>query len=242
MLSRTLIRKLAAKNQTLETNIAREYCQHMTLNYIYRQKRSDGLLFKGGTCLRVLHNSPRFSEDLDFTGLNLRFQDLTAIFGSVARNLKDTGLTVTVLEEKPTPGGYLGIYKFIFFEFDENIKIECSFRKTDRKIKGELSTVAGDYIPAFTVLSLPVVMLISEKISALLERNKARDYYDIYFILRSNIMKNWTGLDLGKVHQKLLASKINFKKELKPLLPKTHHNLLNDFKGILLRELNRSGF
>jgi predicted nucleotidyltransferase component of viral defense system len=241
MISRALIKELTAKNQTLETNIAREYCQHMALNYIYRQKRSDSLLFKGGTCLRVLHNSPRFSEDLDFTGLNLRFRDLTAIFGTFVRNLKDTGLTVTILEEKPTTGGYLGIYKFNFFEFDENIKIECSFRKTGQKIKGELSTVAGDYIPAFTVLSLPVIMLVSEKISALLERNKARDYYDIYYILRSNIIKNKTGLDLGKVQERLLASKIDFKKELKPLLPKTHQNILNDFRGILLRELNRSG-
>jgi predicted nucleotidyltransferase component of viral defense system len=242
MLSRMLIKDLATKQQTIETNIAREYCQHLMLSYIYRQSKSDGLLFKGGTCLRVLHNSPRFSEDLDFTGLRLKFSDMVTIFRSVMRNLKDTGLAATALEEKSTTGGYIGIYRFNFLDFDEIVKVECSFRKPSTELKAELYTVAGDYIPAFTVLSLPIVVLFSEKISALLTRDKPRDYYDIYFLLRSNAIRDKSIFDLGKIHQRLLKSKIDFKKELKPLLPKTHHNILNDFQNILLRELNRSGF
>lgn len=242
MLSRAVIQKLAEKNQTLETNIAREYCQHLILDHLYQQKKCDRLLFKGGTCLRILYNSPRFSEDLDFTSLGLSFQDLKTVFRFVSRRITEIGLKVSTVEEKVTSGGYIGIYQFEYLDFMERIKVECSFRKTLRAPGGELFTVAGKYMPPFTVLSLPTEALVAEKLSALLERGKPRDYYDIYFILRSNILGSKIALDLGKVSQRLVESTIDFKRELRPLLPMTHHNILKDFKGILLRELRRSGF
>ena len=67
MLSENSIKELAVKFQTSELNIAREYFQNLFLNSLYTQKNSEKLGFKGGTALRIVFNSPRFSEDLDFT-------------------------------------------------------------------------------------------------------------------------------------------------------------------------------
>jgi len=54
MMTRQFITELSTKYQTSEQNIAREYCQHLFLSYLYRKKESEKLLFKGGTALRVI--------------------------------------------------------------------------------------------------------------------------------------------------------------------------------------------
>ncbi len=66
MITRQFITELSTKNQTSEQNVAREYCQHLFLSYLYKRAGAEKLLFKGGTALRVIFKSPRFSEDLDF--------------------------------------------------------------------------------------------------------------------------------------------------------------------------------
>ncbi len=70
MIDAKQVRELADRYQTTADNVIREYFQHLFLAYLYRQKDADHLLFKGGTALRIVWQSPRFSEDLDFTGTN----------------------------------------------------------------------------------------------------------------------------------------------------------------------------
>jgi len=65
------LNKNAIKNQIQPKYIYREYCQNIFLSFLYQQKKSKQLLFKGGTALRIVYNSPRYSEDLDFTIIDL---------------------------------------------------------------------------------------------------------------------------------------------------------------------------
>lgn len=67
MIADHVLKSLATKFQTTELNVRREYCQHLFLSYFYQQPLTDHIYFKGGTALRTLYNSPRFSEDLDFS-------------------------------------------------------------------------------------------------------------------------------------------------------------------------------
>ncbi|MBN1444929.1 MAG: nucleotidyl transferase AbiEii/AbiGii toxin family protein [Candidatus Omnitrophica bacterium] len=62
---------MALQYKTTEINIAREYVQHLFLSSLYREKSSEKVLFKGGTALRIVFQSPRFSEDLDFSGFGI---------------------------------------------------------------------------------------------------------------------------------------------------------------------------
>ncbi len=59
--------KLYAPNNRLEEeNATKEILQEIALYALWRAKFFNVALFQGGTSLRILHNLPRFSEDLDF--------------------------------------------------------------------------------------------------------------------------------------------------------------------------------
>jgi predicted nucleotidyltransferase component of viral defense system len=63
MIANDALKTLATKLQTTELNVRREYFQHLFLSYFYQQPLADWIYFKGDTALRMLYNSPRFSED-----------------------------------------------------------------------------------------------------------------------------------------------------------------------------------
>ena len=57
-------------------NIVREYFQHIFLGELYKLPDAEKLLFKGGTALRIIYGSPRFSEDLDFSLFGLSHHEV----------------------------------------------------------------------------------------------------------------------------------------------------------------------
>ena len=48
--------------------IEKELLHYDILHSLDRHRLLDPLVFQGGTCLRLIHGAPRFSEDLDFVG------------------------------------------------------------------------------------------------------------------------------------------------------------------------------
>ena len=67
MINKEQINELSKFFQIDGFTILREYLQLMFLSYLYREKEATSIYFKGGTAIRLLFNSPRFSEDLDFS-------------------------------------------------------------------------------------------------------------------------------------------------------------------------------
>lgn len=67
MITKEQIATLAKKFKINETTIFREYLQVLFLSRLYSLSKSRKILFKGGTCLHLIYQAPRFSEDLDFT-------------------------------------------------------------------------------------------------------------------------------------------------------------------------------
>jgi predicted nucleotidyltransferase component of viral defense system len=55
--------------------VLREYLQYLILKAIYTSKYGKDLVFLGGTCLRIIYGSARFSEDLDFDNRGLSQDD-----------------------------------------------------------------------------------------------------------------------------------------------------------------------
>ncbi|OGW81298.1 MAG: hypothetical protein A3C47_06075 [Omnitrophica bacterium RIFCSPHIGHO2_02_FULL_51_18] len=86
--------------------------------------------------------------------------------------------------------------------------------------------------------------LVGEKIQAALTRAKARDFYDIYFILRSRIAFKETFSKDKTLKSKLLSAienqKLDIRSELKTFLPASQHMLLRNFKLTLLSEIKRN--
>ena len=72
MITKKQIEDLSKHFQIDEFTIMREYLQILFLTYLYGEKEADKIFFKGGTAIRLLFGSTRFSEDLDFSVLDTR--------------------------------------------------------------------------------------------------------------------------------------------------------------------------
>lgn len=241
MIDRQFITELSTKYQTSEQNIAREYCQHLFLSCLYRKKESERLLFKGGTALRIIFRSPRFSEDLDFSGYNFSIEQINSLIDSILVDISkegiDTQKSVNLGTEGETSGGYYAIVKLKLLEFDSEIRIQISLRNKE-KLKSNTELIENDFIAPYTIVFLEENILVQEKIQALLERAKSRDFFDLYFILRSRRLVKYVPQNIGNLREKIMKTLQNgWEKELKIFLPVSYHSLIKDFKERLIKEI-----
>ena len=236
MLSRENLEKFTKLQQTSVQNVAREYCQHLFLSYLYQNPGSEKLLFKGGTALRIILKSPRFSEGLDFTGSGITHKEIEELFANTLANIEKTGMTVAVIEAKQTTGGYLGIASFEAYNMKVNVYIEISLRR-GRSLKKTRALITSDYIPAYTLVHLSLDDIIVGKLEALAARHKPRDFYDYFFLLSGGYPAARTKENLKKVLKLLRQENINFQTELKKFLPASHAMHLRDFKKVLEKKI-----
>lgn len=235
MLLKEQLNKIAVRQQASFVNVAREYAQNIFLKYFYSLEMSEKYLFKGGTALRILFKSPRYSEDLDFSAISLKHRDAQAIIEEVAEKSRLEGILVEIKESYPTTGGFIAVLSVTAAETKLEILIEISARK--KEPKGEIVLVDNPYIDSYTIMALKREELILEKISALENREKPRDFFDLYFMLRSNLLPERKVL--RKLLPIILETKIDFKKELTEFLPVSSRGIIKDFKKTLISEVKR---
>lgn len=238
MISEEEIQKLTNKFQTSQLNVRREYFQHLFLSYFYQQPKAANIFFKGGTALRLLYQSPRFSEDLDFNSGLINYTEIESLLEDTLNQIEKENIKFDLKEATWTSGGFLSIISFEAFEQPINIQLEVSLRKGEKK--GEVMGVTNsDYVPSYNITAVPQEQLVAEKIEALLGRKKPRDFYDLYFILRANLLQPQKKDVLYQVLEALRKTDINFEAELKQFLPTTHWAIIRDFKNTLEREIQR---
>lgn len=236
MLSQKSLEDFASEYRTEVLNVMREYLQNLLLSYLYQQPQAEHIAFKGGTALKILYRSPRFSEDLDFSS-NISVYRVKNILAHMLGQFKKQAIPFEILEAKETSGGYFALSRFETYGHKVNIEWNVSLRK---KVKSEPILVTSDLIPPYQLMVLPLQELVSEKVAALLRRKKPRDFFDLYFLLRGRY-----GLESIIPLKKKLMQEVKqldaktLKRELKLFLPVTHHALLNQFTEILTNELSR---
>lgn len=236
MITEEQIRALATKYQTTELNIRREYLQHVFLSHFYSQPQAGNVYFKGGTALRIVFKSPRFSEDLDFSTA-ISKNKIEDILLATLRQIEKQNIAAQVVEAKVTSGGYLATITYRAFAKPITVSLQISLREGEKI--GELTTIVNDFTLPYTVVTLNQNQLVAEKIQALLNRQKPRDFYDLYFILRANMLGVGERKLLKPVLVLLEKTDINFELELKEFLPKSQWPIIRDFKNILAREVKR---
>lgn len=237
MISEETILNLTNKYQTNVINVRREYFQHLFLSYFYQQPKAENIFFKGGTALRLLYNSPRFSEDLDFNSAFIDYEGIEALVLETLSQMEKENVKFSIKEGKPTSGGFLATISFEGFAQPIDIQIEISQREAEKK--GEVVAIANDFVPTYNVISVTEKQLVFEKLHALLERGKPRDFYDLYFLLRARLPMPQKKEVFPKVLAALKEKDMNFEAELKQYLPKSHWAIIRDFKTNLEREINR---
>lgn len=236
MLTRANLEQFTKQAQTKLENVAREYCQHLFLSYLYQQPRSERLLFKGGTALRMVFHSPRYSEDLDFTGVRITPDEIEELFIRTLANIEKTGIHVEIKEAKQTTGEYLGIIEFDVYDKIIEIYFEVSLRQ-GKSLAGVRQFIENDYIPPYTLVCLPKEALVQGKVAALMTRHKPRDFYDYFFLLAGNYPVVRETENLGQALKLLRESKVDFRRELREFLPVSHLRHLRDFKKILEQKI-----
>jgi predicted nucleotidyltransferase component of viral defense system len=236
MLNRQNLEQFAKLHQSDMENVVREYCQHLFLSFLYQEPGSERILFKGGTALRIILHSPRFSEDLDFTGVNITSKEVEDIFTAAFSNIEKSGIEVEIEEGKPTTGGYLSIIYFHVYDLKISIRLEVSLRRGRGK-NGTRTVIQSDYIPPYTLVHVPIDELIKGKIEALEARSKPRDFYDFFFLLCGNYPQVKEKRVLMIVQKLVKNSRINFRAELRKFLPAGQARQLRDFKKILLDKI-----
>jgi len=199
--------------------ILREYLQYKILEIIFDSEYSNKLCFLGGTCLRIVHNNTRFSEDLDFDNFGLTETDFENIAGIILKKLTREGYEIEI--KNVFSGAYHCYIRFPKLLFQEKISAHI-----DQKILIQLDTEPQNFkfnptkeflnkFDVFTSInSTPLDILLSQKFYALINRSrkKGRDFFDIIFLLK-NTKPNYEYL-----HQKL---GLNSDKELKEMILQT---------------------
>lgn len=174
--------------------ILKEYLQYKILEIVFSSPYASKLAFIGGTCLRIVHENQRFSEDLDFDNFNLSAEE----FAELGRNIQ---------HEMELQGYKVEIKNVIKGAFHCHVRFPGLLMQSglsgyqEEKIIIQLDTEAQgyDFIPepyflnkfdVFTTINVaPLPLLLAQKFHAVLnrKRNKGRDFYDIVFLLSLNV-------------------------------------------------------
>lgn len=208
------------ENATFQKYILKEYFQLLILDFLSSTPFIKKITFIGGTNLRLVKGIDRFSEDLDFDCKDFSNKEFMEMTDAVINFLKRDGLRIEVRdrENKKLSALRRNIH-FPELLFD----LGLSGHKEERflvKIEGEDQHISykslfvnikgcGFYFP-FPVP--PDSVLCSMKISAMLSRQKGRDFYDAMFLLTQT-----------QPDYSFLAEKLNIHnlKELKTTVYKT---------------------
>lgn len=173
-----------------EEEILREYLQYKLLQGIFNLRESNQFNFIGGTAIRIIFGSDRFSEDIDFDNFGLSWEKFNHIMENTRNFLILEGFSVeTTFTNK---GAFHCAVRF------PNILSQYGLpSQRDQKIHIRVDTTAQgvDYVPELQVINKfdvfsgirvpPVDILLSMKIVAALSRKrpKGRDFFDITFLL-----------------------------------------------------------
>jgi len=218
-----------------------EYLQYEVLDSLFKQKNSEKLSFIGGTAIRIVYRSQRFSEDLDFDNFGLSFVDFKKLLDNTAKDMSLKGFELEFrFVEKMAFHCYIKFPNILFLNKlsqnnDEKILIRIDTVENDKNITPK-TYIINNFGVYRKILVNPIETILSQKILAILERKreKGRDFYDVSYLLGITkpdyeYLKNNSNLDQKNLKEKLLAriDELNMKElsnEVLPLLLKPEDN------------------
>lgn len=239
MLTRAQIQRLAQRQHVGMQIQERDYLQHLLL--LALTGRSQGLVFKGGTALRLVYRGNRFSEDLDFNvaaGVDSPavVAALRSLWQQVVSDLADFGVLAEMRNEWDGEVGYsLDVsYQGPLYDGRDRskgkVRVDVSRRLEPVEMQRELVRSEYDDVRPFVVTVLTPEHLLAEKVRALVVRAKPRDLYDVWLLLsqavtleRSLVERKLALYDLSlttaTLDTALAQATADWERDLRPLLP-----------------------
>lgn len=183
--------------------LLREYLQYEILKIIFESKQAMAYTFLGGTCLRLVYGTDRFSEDLDFDNVGLTAADFEETGHAVQRGLELLGYQTTIkfthqdaFHCKVTFPGILYDYGLSGHK-EARIFIKLDTEKQDYAYQRDLVRIQKFGVDA-DIFVTPPNLLTSQKIAAVLgrKRPKGRDLYDLRWLLTQGHLPDYGYLKL----------------------------------------------
>ncbi len=188
-------------------NAEKDYLLDIALLSISRNTK-DELVFKGGTCLYKFYKLDRFSEDIDFT--LKKHLDIGNLTKKIIIDFNSFGIEAEIKSKKVVRNStmitirtrgplYRGTSQsFSCIRIDINHKSEINTATRTAKYISPYQD-----IPSYTLNIMQAKEILAEKIRAIMTRSKARDIYDLWFLMGQGV----------EFDEKLTEEKLKFYKE-----------------------------
>lgn len=167
-----------------------EYLQYELLDSLFKQSAASALSFVGGTAIRILFDSLRFSEDLDFDNFGLSFTDFEKLLKTVCRDMEYKGFLIEYrMVEKGSYHCYIRFPAILHQAgLSPNLEQKILIR-IDSETKAKLYQPVLRFLNKFAIYrriqAAPSNILLSQKMMAVLfrKREKGRDIYDVSYLM-----------------------------------------------------------
>lgn len=250
MISKQEIRDLSKRFDIDELTILREYFEVLFLSLLYSFKESSKIFFKGGTSIRLLLNSFRFSEDLDFTSL-LKNSELINLIEKSFNKMEKIISNIKLKDIEKKRDSLITYLSYFSLEqkYPLNIHMEFSIREEPIIMKESILETIYPITPYPVIVHLEWEEILAEKIRALMKRAKGRDLFDIWYLITKGVKIN-----MDMVNKKMeyynervsiedIANKIknfdekNLYLDLAKFLPRGHRKIIKDLKNLILEKI-----
>ncbi len=229
----------------------KSYLETIILRLLYSE--TSNLIYKGGTSLFMFYNLPRFSDDLDFNvkdGI-----DLVPIIRKVSKVISILGIhhNYKVLNKNRISTSFIFSIEGALYTTPVSritVKIDFSFREKTLlpPIINTYNPIYSDLLP-FDTICMDPKEIMNEKVRAIITRNKARDLFDVYFLLKNyNLKFGWKIIEekleyynipfsINDFQSAIEKKKHIWEPELKPILLVSLPDF-NDVEGFIVQKLN----
>jgi len=208
VIDRETLTKIAKLYGTRPWQQEKHYLQAIILTALAEEP----VVFKGGTYLWFFHGLDRFSEDLDFTyagqpkeELGKEISDALRIFG-VENTVKKIEAEERSVSFRISAKGPLNTSEKDLC----HVYVEASLREQVIKPTLSLKLDLDAYgLPVKIVRGMALDEVAAEKVRAIMTRDKARDAYDLAFLMQ----KKKVVPDLETINKKLAYYQLSFSKK-----------------------------
>lgn len=248
MIDKNTVSILAKDLQIDQYSVYREYLQIAFLNILYSELTSKDIFFKGGTALRFIYSSKRFSEDLDFNS-NIDKNEVKDLLPKVITSLNYEVPGIRLKDLESLAGYSTKLYVNIALTNQPlTVKLDFSFREkigsfVERPIQTKFPVQSYSLIKC-----LSKEEIVAEKIRTLYTRFKGRDIYDLWYLLHigTSFDKDLVNKKLRKINEKyereVLIEKIKkfsdekLKRDLNKFLPLSERPIIKKLKDLILEK------
>jgi predicted nucleotidyltransferase component of viral defense system len=197
-------------------NLLREYLQYKILEAIFESPMFDKLTFMGGTCIHMVHGSPRFSEVLDFDNPGISRHDFEILSQRVKKALELQGYTVelknTYQDAFRASLRFPGLLHASGISGHRDEKLLIQIDTEPQKVQYNSDKFILNKFDVFSRINIvPADILLAQKIYCIFSRKRpmGRDFFDVVFLMgKSNVNFDYLAQKMSIRNKKELRARL----------------------------------